>query len=119
MKAMNTSFVGGHLGVVASFCAQQQLRRSQFVTNTYLANPAVAGTESGTTLFSTYRQQWAGFAGGPTTMLLSGHRALPNGLGAGFVLYNDDMGEAIRQSGMELTARTACCSTTKTRCRLG
>jgi len=86
-----------------STVAQQQLRRSQFVTNTYLANPAVAGTEPGTVLSSTYRNQWAGFSGGPTTMLLSGHRALPNGVGAGFVLYNDDMGGAISQTGMELT----------------
>jgi type IX secretion system PorP/SprF family membrane protein len=86
-----------------SAVAQQQLRRSQFVTNTYLANPAVAGTEAGTVLSSTYRNQWAGFSGGPTTMLLSGHQALPNGLGAGFVLYNDDMGGAIHQTGIELT----------------
>ena len=86
-----------------SAVAQQQLRRSQFVTNTYLANPAVAGTEPGTMLSSTYRHQWAGFCGAPTTMLLSGHRALPNGLGAGFVLYNDDMGGAIHQTGVELT----------------
>ena len=86
-----------------SAVAQQQLRRSQFVTNTYLANPAVAGTEPGTVLSSTYRHQWAGFSGAPTTMLLSGHRALPNGLGAGFVLYNDDMGGAIHQTGLELT----------------
>jgi len=86
-----------------SAVAQQQLRRSQFVTNTYLANPAVAGTEPGTVLSSTYRHQWAGFNGAPTTMLLSGHRALPNGLGAGFVLYNDDMGGAIHQTGVELT----------------
>ena len=89
MKAMKyILLLAVTLGAVASSTqAQQQLRRSQFVTNTYLANPAVAGTESGTTLFSTYRQQWAGFAGGPTTMLLSGHRALPNGLGAGFVCF--------------------------------
>ena len=86
-----------------SAVAQQQLRRSQFVTNTFLANPAVAGTEPGTVLSSTYRHQWAGFSGAPTTMLLSGHRALPNGLGAGFVLYNDDMGGAIHQTGVELT----------------
>lgn len=86
-----------------SAVGQQQLRRSQFVTNTYLANPAVAGTEPGTVLSSTYRNQWAGFSGGPTTMLLSGHQAMPNGVGAGFVLYNDDMGGAIRQTGMELT----------------
>ena len=86
-----------------SALAQQQLRRSQFVTNTYLANPAVAGTEPGTMLSSTYRNQWAGFSGGPSTMLISGHRALPNGVGAGFILYNDDMGGAISQTGVELT----------------
>lgn len=86
-----------------SAVAQQQLRRSQFVTNTYLANPAVAGTEPGTVLSSTYRNQWAGFSGGPSTMLLSGHRALPNGIGAGLILYNDDMGGAVSQSGIELT----------------
>ncbi len=86
-----------------SAVAQQQLRRSQFVTNTYLANPAVAGTEPGMVLSSTYRNQWAGFSGGPSTMLLSGHRALPNGIGAGLILYNDDMGGAVSQSGFELT----------------
>ena len=36
-------------------------------------------------------------------MLLSGHRALPNGIGAGLILYNDDMGGAVSQSGFELT----------------
>ena len=86
-----------------SAMAQQQLRRSQFVTNTYLCNPAVAGTEPGTMLSTTYRNQWAGFSGGPSTMLISGHRSLPNGIGAGLILYNDDMGGAISQSGLELT----------------
>ena len=86
-----------------SAMAQQQLRRSQFVTNTYLSNPAVAGTEPGTMLSTTYRNQWAGFSGGPSTMLISGHRSLPNGVGAGLILYNDDMGGAISQSGLELT----------------
>ena len=86
-----------------SAMAQQQLRRSQFVTNTYLSNPAVAGTEPGTVLSTTYRNQWAGFSGGPSTMLISGHRSLPNGIGAGLILYNDDMGGAISQSGLELT----------------
>ncbi|MEC8368757.1 MAG: PorP/SprF family type IX secretion system membrane protein [Bacteroidota bacterium] len=86
-----------------SAMAQQQLRRSQFVTNTYLSNPAVAGTEPGTVLSTTYRNQWAGFSGGPSTMLISGHRSLPHGIGAGLILYNDDMGGAISQSGLELT----------------
>ena len=86
-----------------SAMAQQQLRRSQFVTNTYLSNPAVAGTEPGTVLSTTYRNPWAGFSGGPSTMLISGHRSLPKGIGAGLILYNDDMGGAISQSGLELT----------------
>ena len=88
------------LMATGSVWGQQQLRRSQFVTNTYLANPAVAGTETVTVLSSTYRHQWAGFDGAPTTVLLSGHQALPNGIGAGFVMYNDDMGGAIRQTGL-------------------
>ena len=37
----------------------------------------------------------------PTTKLLSGHQA--GGGGVGFVLYNDDMGGAIKQTGIELT----------------
>ena len=52
-------------------------------------------------LSTTYRNQWAGFSGGPTTMLISGHRSLPNGIGAGLILYNDDMGGAISQSGLD------------------
>ena len=83
--------------------SQQQLRRSQYVTNAYLANPAVAGTEPGTALSSTFRHQWAGFEGAPSTFLMSGHRALPNGFGVGAVLYSDDLGGAIHQSGLELT----------------
>ena len=35
------------------------------MTNTYLANPAVAGTEPGMVLSSTFRHQWAGFEGAP------------------------------------------------------
>ena len=34
---------------------------------------------------------------------MSGHRALPNGIGVGAVLYSDDLGGAIHQSGLELT----------------
>lgn len=93
----------GMVGCSTWVWGQQHLRRSQYVTNTYLANPAVAGTEPGTVLSSTYRHQWAGFEGAPSTMLLSGHRALPNGLGVGMVFYNDDTGGAIQYTGIEMT----------------
>lgn len=82
---------------------QQQLRRSQFVTNTYAANPAVAGTEPGTLLSSTFRHQWTGFGGAPSTVLFSAHKAVSNGLGIGAIFYSDDMGGAIQQTGFELT----------------
>jgi len=96
-----TALVTG--GLVFSASGQQQLRRSQFVTNTYAVNPAVAGTEPGTLVSSTFRHQWAGFDGAPTTLLLSAHRAIPNGLGVGALLYSDDLGGAIQQTGLELT----------------
>ena len=103
MKKYLTSLALVALSAGSVVWGQQQWRRSQFITNTYLANPAVAGTEPGTVLSSSYRQQWAGFDGAPTTKLLSGHQAVPGGGGVGFVLYNDDMGGAIKQTGIELT----------------
>jgi type IX secretion system PorP/SprF family membrane protein len=83
--------------------AQQLTRRSQFVINTYMANPAVAGTMNYTPFFVSYRNQWAGFKGAPVTMMASGHAGLKNGLGYGAIAYHDDTGGAISESGMELT----------------
>ena len=97
------AFLAATIGFGLTVHGQQQLRRSQFVTNTYYSNPAVAGTEPGLVVSSSFRHQWAGFSGAPTTLLLSGHQALPNGLGVGAIFYSDDMGGAIRQTGLELT----------------
>ena len=74
----------------------------QFVTRTTIIPPH-AGTEPGLVVSSSFRHQWAGFSGAPTTLLLSGHQALPNGLGVGAIFDSDDMGGAIRQTGLELT----------------
>ena len=43
----------------SSLEAQQLFRRTQYVFNPYLANPAVAGTKSFTPVMASYRQQWA------------------------------------------------------------
>lgn len=83
--------------------AQQIARRSQFVINTFMANPAVAGTMNFTPFFLSYRNQWAGFKGAPVTMMASAHTGLKNGLGFGAIAYHDDTGGAISESGMELT----------------
>ncbi|MFZ4785091.1 MAG: type IX secretion system membrane protein PorP/SprF [Flavobacteriales bacterium] len=83
--------------------AQQISRRTQFAINTFMVNPAVAGTQNYSPFFASYRNQWAGFKGAPTTILASGHTGLAHGLGVGAILYNDNSGGAISESGAELT----------------
>ncbi len=82
---------------------QQLFRRSQFMTNPYLSNPAIAGTLPETPISMSYRNQWTGFEGAPKTMTLSGHTSLPNNIGVGGIVYTDDTGGAITQTGFELT----------------
>jgi type IX secretion system PorP/SprF family membrane protein len=83
--------------------SQQLGRRTQFATNTFLVNPAAAGTQNYAPIYATFRNQWAGFNGAPTTMNLSGHTGLAKGFGAGAVFYKDDTGGAISRTGAELT----------------
>lgn len=87
----------------ASAEAQQRFRRTSFPINSFVVNPAVAGTESYSVFGMSYRNQWAGFEGSPTTMLLSGHAAVAESLGAGMLIYRDDMGGSISQTGFEIT----------------
>jgi type IX secretion system PorP/SprF family membrane protein len=83
--------------------AQQRFRRTSFPLNSFVVNPAVAGTEPYAVAGMSYRNQWAGFEGGPTTMLVSGHSSVAKTLGAGLLIYKDDMGGAVSQTGFELT----------------
>ena len=86
---------------ISSATAQQLFRRSQFMTNSFLSNPAIAGTLPETPITMTFRNQWTGFDGAPETMTLSGHTALPNKVGVGAILYSDDTGGAINRTGVE------------------
>jgi type IX secretion system PorP/SprF family membrane protein len=83
--------------------AQQLHRRTQFVFNTYLVNPAVAGTQVYSPIMASYRNQWTGFDHSPVTYSLSGHTLLPNRLGVGAIFYSDDSGGAISRTGAEIT----------------
>jgi type IX secretion system PorP/SprF family membrane protein len=89
--------------LAAPLQAQQRFRRTSFPVNSFIINPAVAGTEPVTVFGSTYRHQWAGFDGSPTTTILSAHSSLPNSMGAGVMFYSDDMGGAVTQTGVEIT----------------
>lgn len=87
---------------MGSLQAQQLFRRSQFMTNPFLSNPAIAGTLPETPVTMTFRNQWTGFDGAPETMTLSGHTSLPNNLGIGAIVYSDDTGGAINRTGLEI-----------------
>lgn len=84
--------------------AQQLARRTQYMFNTYLTNPAVAGTKTYSPIAASFRSQWAGFDGGPQTYMVSGHTNLPNNrVGIGGIVFHDDAGGAISRTGAELT----------------
>ena len=83
--------------------AQQLHRRTQFIFNTYLVNPAVVGTKVYSPIMASYRNQWTGFDNAPTTYTLSGHTQLPNKIGVGGIAYHDNTGGAISRTGVELT----------------
>ncbi|MCX6258072.1 MAG: type IX secretion system membrane protein PorP/SprF [Bacteroidia bacterium] len=59
------------LGSWLGLHSQQLPMYSQYVTNYFLLNPAVAGSENYTSLRFTSRQQWVGLQGAPSTQVLS------------------------------------------------
>lgn len=87
--------------------AQQLYRRAQYLVNPYLSNPAVAGTTLHSPIYATIRNQWAGFEGAPRTQVLSGYTSLPGRLGVGGIVFNDNTGGAIHQTGVEATVAYA------------
>jgi type IX secretion system PorP/SprF family membrane protein len=83
--------------------AQQISRRSQFMINTFMVNPAVAGTQNYVPIYLSYRNQWAGFKGAPKTMIASAHKNLPHNIGTGVIVFNDNTGGAISRTGISVT----------------
>jgi type IX secretion system PorP/SprF family membrane protein len=103
MKKISISLVLIFSLCIAEVTAQQISRRTQFAFNPYLVNPAVAGTLNQIPLFISYRNQWTGFKGAPTTMMASGHMQGPKNSGFGAIISRDDTGGAISETGLEAT----------------
>jgi type IX secretion system PorP/SprF family membrane protein len=80
-------------------CAQHTPLTTQYLFNGLLIDPAYAGSRDALTANLTYRQQWVGFEGAPTTQLFSVHSPV-NGknLGLGLIIYNDRIGVS-RETG--------------------
>jgi type IX secretion system PorP/SprF family membrane protein len=56
--------------------AQQRLRYSQYLLNTFLTNPAVTGVEPYLDMRAGFAQQWVGFQGAPRSIYLTAHKGL-------------------------------------------
>ncbi len=74
--------------------AQQDPIYGLYINNPLVINPAYTGINNNLTAFTTYRSQWAGFDGSPTTFNAGGHISLrQNKIGAGLMVVSDRIGE--------------------------
>ncbi len=80
--------------------AQHTPITSQYMFNGLLINPAYAGSRDALAANLTYRRQWVGFDGAPTTQLFSVHSPIRGRrLGLGLQVYNDRIGVS-RETGI-------------------
>ncbi|GAB2528090.1 PorP/SprF family type IX secretion system membrane protein [Rufibacter soli] len=63
-------------GVCLQANGQQKAQFSQYMTNSLVINPAVAGIENYMDIRSSYRKQWVGVEGSPTTFYTSVHASI-------------------------------------------
>jgi type IX secretion system PorP/SprF family membrane protein len=80
--------------------AQHTPLTSQYLFNGLLINPAYAGSRDAMALNLTYRKQWVGFDGAPSTQILSVHTPIKRTrLAVGALLVNDKIGVS-RETGV-------------------
>jgi type IX secretion system PorP/SprF family membrane protein len=66
---------------------------AQYLNNPLLINPAYAGLNNNLNASVSYRKQWAGFEGSPTTFNVNGHTSLlDNRMGVGLMVVKDNVG---------------------------
>jgi type IX secretion system PorP/SprF family membrane protein len=87
------------LGVWSITSAQQLPLYSQYMLNSFLINPAIAGSSDFVPVIMTARSQWVGIKNAPETQAISGHTSLGNA-GVGGYLFNDNYGP-LRSTGVQ------------------
>ncbi|ASZ10374.1 PorP/SprF family type IX secretion system membrane protein [Chitinophaga pendula] len=65
---------------------------TQYFQNQYLANPAMAGIDTGLHLNAAYRRQWKNQPGVPETISFTADYAAGKRVGAGLMVFNDKAG---------------------------
>lgn len=82
-----------------SAVAQQDPLYGLYMNNPMVINPANSGLYNNLTANMSFRNQWGGFEGNPTTLAASGHVSLrDNKMGAGLLIINDRIGETSNTS---------------------
>lgn len=74
--------------------AQQVYQLTHYMVNDFAFNPAVAGSDETFVGKASFRKQWSGIDGGPTTGIVSMHGNLSENrtIGLGAILYSDNTG---------------------------
>lgn len=84
------------LTIISSATANAQIDPlyAQYLNNPLVINPAYTGLNKELNVSASFRKQWAGFDGSPTTFNATAHTSLfDNRMGAGIILVNDQIGE--------------------------
>ena len=103
-KKLNLVLLLLGLATAPAAFAQQAPQYSQYIFNELVINPAYAGSKQILNINATYRNQWTGFDGAPTTQTISIDGPARNkSLGWGLHLMNDEIGVQ-RQTGAYLNA---------------
>lgn len=88
------------MGLSSAMHAQHTPLTGQYLFNGLLIDPAYAGSRDVLTATLSYRKQWVGFEGAPTTELLSIHSPLnAKHIALGLIVYNDRIGVS-RETGL-------------------
>lgn len=81
------------LGFSLTSFSQEDPLYAQYLNNPLLINPAYTGLNDNFNASISYRKQWAGFEGNPTTANVSGHTSLAdNKMGVGVLIVQDKIG---------------------------
>ncbi len=83
--------------------SQQLPLSSEYMFNQFLINPAATGNSKFMELRLSYRKQWLGLSGGPTTYNVSFHKLLNNKtMGLGLSFFSDNYGPETR-NGLKIS----------------
>ena len=72
--------------------ALQEPSATQYFLNQYLANPAMAGIDSGVHINAAHRRQWSAIDGAPVNSFFTADAAMGSRVGAGIHVFNDVAG---------------------------